>query len=67
MPMQTLTPTLSRFAVEGAIETERFFRVVSPASKAGNSADTLTLVSPLYREAGEGGGEGPSAAAESTS
>jgi hypothetical protein len=33
MSMQALTPTLSRFAGEGAIECGRFYRVPSPAER----------------------------------
>jgi hypothetical protein len=33
MPIQTLTPTLSRFAVEGATETVRSDRVPSTAKR----------------------------------
>jgi len=33
MPIQPLTPTLSRFAVEGAIETVRCYRVPSTAKR----------------------------------
>ena len=55
--MQALTPTLSRFAVEGAIEFARCCGVLCSARKE-DSEEALSLAGPLYREAGEGGGEG---------
>ncbi len=61
MPMQALTPTLSRFAVEGAIETVGRFGV----SRERDSVARHRLGSPLAREAGEGGGEGASDGVES--
>jgi hypothetical protein len=60
MLIRTLTPTLSRFAVEGASQSV-LFPGVSPSKDSGPQ---YSLDSPLYREAGEGGGEGRSDSTE---
>ena len=52
-PILALTPHLSRFAVEGAVEVDRSDNVRFSIGKMGAG---LSLGSPRYREAG--GGEG---------
>ena len=56
MLIRTLTPTLSRFAVKGASQSE----LCRGVFLSKGSARAHSLDGPLYREAGEGGSEGVS-------
>jgi len=46
MQTQTLTPTLSRSAGEGATETRRSFRVPSPAKRERDGVRVSPFLSP---------------------